>query len=175
MHFGREDIEHIFHDAEAPIVEGMFDQIKPCKESANNVVTQEHFIIRRISDGNYTIEDRNSPAMTYLNNQLIGKSPVPLKAGDVITLPLVKNKSLQAFYIQVKFIDAPINGAEMKQLHQCARTGDRFFVIWVEDEETRKHFAIRTEKLKNPEPVRSTETSFSMGSHSLFLLIILLC
>jgi hypothetical protein len=157
VHFGREEVQHILEEAQIPIEKGLLDKIHETKFGKNNLVVEEHFIFRRKGDGNYTIEDRNHPPMTYINGSVVKDNPVPIKAGDVIALPLMRNNQMQSFYIQIGFSDEPTVGKEIKQLIQCARTGKKFITYWVEDAETRKHFAIKTEPVTSAEPMRMDE------------------
>jgi hypothetical protein len=159
LNFGREDLERMFQESDFIVEPGMFDQIHKIRQGKFNKIDEEHFIIRRKEAGQYTIEDRNKPPITYVNEQLIKESPIRLNSGDIIAVPLVRGGILQSCLIQVSFFQDTSPSPPIKQLGQCARKGEKYLIYWVEDSESRNHFAEKTEKVPANTVIPKTQES----------------
>jgi hypothetical protein len=155
LYFSREDVERMLSECEIQIEPNMLQFITPMKTGRDGIVLAEHFIIRRLGDGKYTIEDRNKKPLTYVNGQAVGLKATPLNSEDVIALPIVRNGQTQSLLLQIRFEQAEIHGEPIKQLTQCARTGKKFIVYWEEHAEMRKHFAVKVEPIIGNPPQKA--------------------
>ena len=145
--FGRQDLLEMYKQGQIPFEESWFDPIVSTKRSDHFIFSKEHFIIRRKGSGHCTVEDRNSPPATYLNNVVVGKDAVKINENDVISIPLRRNGQLISLFLQLKyFFTDP--GSQVRQLHQCSNTGKMYLVYWEEEASSRRHFAVKTAKLE---------------------------
>ncbi len=155
-HIGKQDVQEVFKALYDKADESWFRKIKEIKKEGPFKTTQEHFIFKRIKDGEYTIEDRNKPPLTYLNNKQVGTHPKTLKDGDVIAIPLVKNNEDISCYIQVKLDRKKPKHSPLKQLVQCQNTKKFFIVYWEEDPDSRHHFSVKIEEVVgDPEKLKT--------------------
>lgn len=151
MWFGKQDLLEMLKEDLKELDEQWFDKIRPIVRKENYNFVQEHFIIRRQAEGQYTIEDRNQPVLTYINNQPASKIPLKLQDGDVIAIPMTRYGQDESVFLQFKIVPSPQDSQNQQfgQLLQCSQTANLFMVYWEEDPSSRKHFAVRIEKLNS--------------------------
>lgn len=152
IRFGQQDLMELYKKITPEFDSHLLDKIIPLKQNAMGHIIQEHFILRHLREGGYSIEDRNPNPLTYLNNQILSKMPCALKENDVITLPLLRRGQLVSLFIQFGISHSSdsysTNPPQMQQLMQCSKTAEFFIVYWEEDLEFRKHFAVKTAKIE---------------------------
>ena len=146
LNFGSENLQQFFQDSETPADSSVFEHLRSVKVGSHGLFTQEHFIIHHLGEAQYSIEDRNKPPLTHVNNKLVSKA-VPLKPNDVIVVPIVHDGQDQSCYMQFDIMADDPSLTTIKQLFQCSQNGEKFIVYWEEDQKARKHFATHTEKV----------------------------
>ena len=98
---GREEIITLYNGLYHDYQREWFDLIHPLQLNEEGKSLGEHFILEKVSETDYTIRDRNQPAMTYVQNKLLTPIPSKIELGQSILLPLIVNG--QKFGIKLIF------------------------------------------------------------------------